>query len=444
MTESFFNIEVGLISKLIETGDMLTVKESQITSSFFKGENKRVINYIFKTFMDIGSIPTERAITQKFSGFNFEHYENDNGEEIVGTEETLKYWCKELRIKVKHNKLADTLEKAVKELEDFNTEEAYSYLKKQISYIENEIVESSTVDITKDTNDRVEAYLERKKNQGMLGIPTGINGLDFCLKGLQKETLTTVIANTSVGKTWFEILVGAYCQLQNYKVVHFVTEMPESVMRDRYEAMLFSMMYGSFNYGEFKSGRLTSKAEKQYFSFLKNDLPTLEPLYIKTAMGVMGIAAEIESIKPDIVLIDGVYLMEDDQGAKDDWLRVAHITRDLKRLTKRLKVPILINTQADKNTSKKVGPNLEDIMYTQSIGQDSDNVIALYRDELMINDKEMGIKVLKQREGTLSKVLINWDFSCMDFSDIYHEEPSSDSNSVNSSVIGIDACEDDE
>ena len=61
-------------------------------------------------------------------------------------------------------------------------------------------------------------------------------------------------------------------------------------------------------------------------------------------------------------------------------------------------------------------------MYSQAVGQDSDNVLALFRDEVMINDKEMGVKVLKQREGVLGKVLIQWDFHRMNFDSIYSED----------------------
>ena len=226
--------------------------------------------------------------------------------------------------------------------------------------------------------------------------------------------------------TWLEVFIGSYCMLQNCKVLQFVTEMSEDIMRDRYEAMLYSMMYGELNYNSFKSGTLSLEQEKQYFEFLENDLPNCEPLIIATASGVMGVSAEIDKHKPDIVLIDGVYLMEDDQGAKDDWLRVAHITRDLKKLAKRSKLPIFINTQADKNTSKKTGPELGSIMYTQAIGQDSDDILALYRDEVMLSDKEMCLKVLKQREGVTGKVMMNWNFDVMDFSEIYAE--TNDSN----------------
>lgn len=415
-----FNVENGLISKLLETKDILSIKDSQIKATYFTGEHRRAFQYIYDSVLTDGEVPTVRAFERKFPHYSLEMRVVD-GVEIVGTEESIKFWCNELRKKVKHNSLAETMEEVVKHIEDFDTDTAYALLKKEIAYIESEVEEQTSCDITKNTEDRVQAYLKKKENKGMLGLSYGIKTLDYITKGLKNETLTTCIANTGVGKTWLEIFIGAYCMLQNCRVLQFVTEMSEEIMRDRYEAMLFSMMYGELNYNSFKSGTLTLEQERQYFEFLENDLPNCEPLIIATATGVMGVSAEIDKHKPDIVLIDGVYLMEDDQGAKDDWLRVAHITRDLKKLAKRAKLPIFINTQADKNTSKKTGPELGSIMYTQAIGQDSDDIIALYRDEVMLSDREMCIKVLKQREGVTGKVMMNWNFDVMDFSEIYAE-----------------------
>ena len=418
-----YSVERGFISKLIETKDFKTLKEKQIQPFFLTGDNRRVYQYISEVFKETGEVPTYRVIKQKFPNYELETHIVDS-QEVVGTEETLLYWCSELRTKAKHNRMADIIENVAEKLDNGESEEAYALLKKGVWKIEDEIVESDSVDITKDTEDRKLAYLERKKNKGMMGIPTGIPHLDFMLKGLIKETLTTLIATTGVGKTWFLILVGAYAQLNGYKVVCFITEMSADLMRDRFEAMLFGMMYGDFNYSRFKSGDLNTDQEAMYFEFLEDDLPRLEPLVLETATGVSSVVSVIEQEKPDLVLVDGAYLMEDEQGAKDDWLRVTHITRDLKKIAKNWHIPILINTQADQNTSKKSGPGLGDIKYSQAIGQDSDNILALFRDEVMINDKEMGVKVLKQREGVLGKVIINWNFDKMNFKSIYSESES--------------------
>lgn len=423
-----YSVERGFISKLIETKDFKVLKDQQIKPFFLTGENKRVFNYISEVFKETGEVPTPRALSQKFPNYELETHTLDNGVDSVGTDETLLYWCKELRTKAKHNKMADITEEVAKLLDEGKSEDAYALMKKGVWNIEDEIVESSSVDITKNTEDRKEVYLDRKKNKGMMGIPTGIPHLDYILKGLVKETLTTVIANTGVGKTWFLVLIGSYAMLNGYRVCCFITEMSTELMQDRFEAMLYGMMYGDFNYANFKSGSLSTETENQYFEFLEEDLPKLEPLTIESATGISSVVSVIEREKPDLVLVDGAYLMEDEQGAKDDWLRVSHITRDLKKTAKNWHLPIVINTQADKNTSKKTGPELGSIMYAQSIGQDSDNVLALFRDEIMINDKEMGIKVLKQREGVLGKVIINWDFDHMNFDSIYAEGDSDDDN----------------
>lgn len=436
-----YSVERGFISKLVESKDFKLLKDQQIQPFFLTGDNRRVFLYIQESFKTTGEVPTPRVLKQKFPSYELETHEVD-GSTTVGTDETLLYWCKELRTKAKHNRMADITEAVAEKLDNGDTEEAYSLLKQGVWKIEDEIVESDSVDITKNTDDRKEAYLERKRNKGMMGIPTGITHLDYMIKGLIKETLTTLIATTGVGKTWFLILVGAYAQLNGYKVVCFITEMSAEIMRDRFEAMLFGMMYGDFNYNNFKSGTLSKEQEDLYFEFLEEDLPKLEPLVLESATGVSSVVSVIEQEKPDLVLVDGCYLMEDEQGAKDDWLRVTHITRDLKKIAKNWHVPILINTQADQNTSKKTGPALGDIKYSQAIGQDSDNILALFRDEIMINDNEMGVRVLKQREGILGKAIINWDFHRMNFKSIYAESSASNESESpdepNSGVIGVD------
>jgi len=219
-------------------------------------------------------------------------------------------------------------------------------------------------------------------------------------------------------------------------------------MEDRYEAVLIGMTLGEFNYGRFKNGTLTKEEKERYFHFLDKVKPRLEPLKIEQASSVSNMSAKIDLFKPDLVLVDGVYLMDDDRGADSDWLRVAHITRDIKNLCKQRKIPFVINTQADKSTSKKTGPELDNISYSQSVGQDSDVVLGLFRDEQMIEDKEAKLKVLKQREGVLSSIMMNWDFNRMNFDTIYtiggqnEEEHKHDESKIvgedenNSAVLG--------
>lgn len=424
-----YDIERGLISKLLETKDIATVKDMQIKPFFFGGDNRKAFKFINDTYLKTGEIPTTRVFKNKFKNYELDTYINSDNIESIGTEESLRHWGNEIRKKVKHNKIVEATGDIVDKLDELNTEEAYDLMKKTVLYIESDVVETSAVDITKDTDERKRAYLERKEKQGMIGIPTGFDKLDFILKGLQDKQLITLIAKTGVGKTWIECIIGANAQLNNYRVLHFTTEMAEEQLRDRYEAILIGATMGEFNYGKFKSGMLEKEEEDKYFEFLDKVAPKLEPLIIETATGVSSITAKIDQYDPDLILIDGAYLMEDERGAKDDWLRVAHITRDLKAVAKNRKKPIFINSQADSTTSKKTGPELENIGFSKAIGHDSDVVLSLFQDELMREDREMKLKVLKQREGVLGNVMLNWDFTTMNFEPIYSSTEESDSSS---------------
>ena len=61
-----FDVERGLISKLLQTKDIMTVKDCQIKSHFFTGDNREVYNYIYESVLSTGDMPTVRVIKRAF------------------------------------------------------------------------------------------------------------------------------------------------------------------------------------------------------------------------------------------------------------------------------------------------------------------------------------------------------------------------------------------
>lgn len=420
MQQEDFNIERAFISCLLEKREIEVVREERITPAFFTGDHKTVFSDIYKRHISSGELMSLATFRALFPRYKLYRHENGN----VGTEESIPFWIDALRKKVKHNKLADAVENAGALLNEDNSEKAKELLIRAINKIDIEIEKSEDTNLNANLDVRRREYEKKKINQGIMGIPTDIPFLDYLLKGFQRETLTTLIAPTSMGKTYAQVLIGTNALLQGYKVIHGLTEMSSAQIRDRYEMLLFAKMYGAINANQFKAGKLPPDVEGQYFKFLEEYMSKID-LPIFTAISPMQVAAEVEKHKPDLLLIDGVYLMEDDEKSDSDWLRVAHITRTLKKLVKNKHIAAFVNSQADKNTSKKVGAELGDISYSQAIGQDSDNILALFRSEQMRSDREMCLKVLKNREGDLGKIMLSWDFNTMQFAEIYHEQTSS-------------------
>lgn len=416
-----FDIERGFITRLLVEQDIEVVRENKITEKFFTGDSRNAFKYILEITSKTGELPTVRAFQRALPRYKLE--KDSAGE--VGTDENLLYWINELRRKVKHNTLADGVEEAAKLLNEGLEDEAEAFLRKKFYFVDLEVNNTGGVNLKDDIDARKQEYERRVLNKGVTGIPTGIPFLDFMFKGLSEDTLTTMIASTGVGKTFMQVLIGSYAILNDYKVLQCVTEMSSRQMRDRYEAVLYGMTVGAFNMNEFKSGSFSPEMKRSYFNFLDEVMSGID-LPIETAESPLQVEALVQKHKADLLLIDGVYLMNDDKGAESDWLRIANITRSLKQMIKRLHIAGFINTQADGKTSRKTGPELGDIMYSQSIGQDSDNVFTAYRTPLMYEDREICLKILKGREGGTGKCMLSWDFTNMQFKEIYSEKAKGD------------------
>lgn len=79
---SKLNAEIGFISKLIETKDIKVVSDYQIKTSFFSGENKRIVSYMLKHIHQFGEPPTHRVLKAKFPNIKVYTYTNDKGKKL--------------------------------------------------------------------------------------------------------------------------------------------------------------------------------------------------------------------------------------------------------------------------------------------------------------------------------------------------------------------------
>jgi hypothetical protein len=122
---------------------------------------------------------------------------------------------------------------------------------------------------------------------------------------------------------------------------------------------------------------------------------------------VSALAAKIEQTKPDIVFVDGVYLMLDEvSGEMNTPQAITNITRGMKRLAQRINKPIVITTQtllwkmrAGKVTADSIG-------YSSSFFQDSDVILGL---EPIDEDEELrNLKVVASRNCGPTETALTW------------------------------------
>lgn len=406
-----YNVEQGFITEILVSKDLTSVIDNQIGLKFLNGDNRKAFKFIRDHSAKYGKVPSIRVFRKKFPKFNL--YKVDG---VVQTQEDIQYWCDALRNKFKHNLMVTSLEDIYKNMEDLNTEEAYSIFKSTVQKIESDVIFSGRISATKDTNRRWEDYLRRQKSGGMTGLPTGIDHLDKITGGLNKEELICVMGFTGVGKSWFLIIIGVYLEKMGYKVLFFTTEMSKELVMRRHDAV-----YNGLNYTDFKAGQLKPDQQKKYKKYLEDAEGQPENFIVEQVVdGVPQINAKIDSDKPDIVLVDGAYLMAD-EDSEDNWIGTVKVFRGLHQTALNKHLPIVATTQS----KDEVGATLKSLQFAKAIAQDCDIVSVLEQDEQMRNDREIRWKPLKLREGDLLKsVYLNWDFNEMNYNSIYAEENS--------------------
>ena len=177
----------------------------------------------------------------------------------------------------------------------------------------------------------------------------------------------SIVSRPAVGKTFMLVVFAEYAWANGLNVLFINNEMSEEQIGKRFDAVHFKLPYK-----EFRAGLLPDELEKRYFEGLQ-ELEGENPIWvISDVSGVMSIASKIDQYKPDIVMIDGMYLLNDDQKGDSRWERVTNVSRDLKKLAQQKRVPIIATTQFNRATdeTRVERVTLSNIGFSDSLGQD--------------------------------------------------------------------------
>jgi replicative DNA helicase len=403
------SVESDFISKLLYTQEWGVVDEQNITQKFFSGRNKKAFKYISDFKIKYKKIPSIKEFQKRFADIEL----TDEDE----LEESMKYYCDAVREKTKHNTLASAVSDAHELLDEFETDEAYKKITGAVRKIENDVILSDCRQINEGVEQRKKDYLKRKTTGGMIGIPTGFIPFDNATGGIKETDVVSIFANTNMGKTFKELIMANNQMNLGYKPLFITRETsPEGILR-RSDAIAAKVSYDGI-----LRGTLTPAEEKKLFKFYdridKN--PDFKLIIEKSTGGLTNIISLTQKHDPDIVFVDGAYLMTDDADEKN-WQAVLDVWRGCKNYALDYKVPFVITGQL--KVKNKV--SLAQIKFATAVADDSDIVIFLEQDDEMALLHHMRFVFGKLRDAAPSPpYVLNWDFKKMDYSPVYISEGS--------------------
>ncbi len=222
-----------------------------------------------------------------------------------------------------------------------------------------------------------------QQSDDVTGVPTGYIALDKMTAGLQKEELIILAARPAVGKTAFALNIAQNVATKADQVVAiFSLEMGAESLVNR---MLCAE--GNIEAGHLRTGQLS----EEEWSNLIMAMGTLgqSKIFIDDTPGIRiaEIRAKSRRLKQEqgalgLIVIDYLQLIEGN-NRESRQQEVSDISRQLKKLAKELKVPVIALSQLSRGVEQRQDkrPVLSDIRESGSIEQDADIVAFLYRED---------------------------------------------------------------
>lgn len=407
------DIEGRLVSRVLRDRMFRPVLDAQITDDWFNDdEHRAVFAYIARHYRQHGEVPSVDHTKIDFPNYR-----------LVKVEDSIDPLVEQLQERRNYGRMVEIMQDAGELIEeDRDWKAALDLVLGGASQIIQESSKLVDVDLTKTWEDRLDKYDERAKNEGkLLGIPTGFNTVDLATSGWQRKQLCTIIATPKIGKSTLAMRMALNAWLAGYKVLFISFEMSNDEQEARHDAMIAGIPHTHYMRGTL---------DRNQYALLERALegtegkqPFILSADINSVTTVSGIAGKIEQHQPDVVFVDGIYLMRDELGeAEGSPQALTNITRNMKRLAQRADLPIVASTQALlSKVSKKKGVQADSIGYSSSFAQDSDVILGLQEDP-NDNDDQRELRVVMSRNCGRLSVSLTWDWTDSTFEEPDQEE----------------------
>jgi replicative DNA helicase len=406
-------VEHLLISKIIEEQSIDEVQKLGIKPDYFSGEWATTYQWIRDYFTTHGSVPSERAFKKAHSDLDIE---DTSAESFSGLAEEL---LDAYRMRTITSSIAD----AMSPLDKGNVRKAIEVLSSGLSAASTETARIRDFNIVESWEERYLKYEQMRQTPNALrGIPTGFSGLDRITQGLRPQQFVVLAGEPKRGKSLFELIMANACHVHGLRPMFLSFEMSVDEQLSRYDALAAKVPFDRILSGDLSEKEMDRI--KRSMMLRKNMQPFIMSEDSSRLTTITAIHAKIREFQPDALYVDGIYLMDDENGEpKGSPQALTNISRGLKRTAQLFDIPVVGTTQVlswklnNKRTRAITGDSLG---YTSSFLQDADLVLGAERNP-DVEDQAI-IRVVEARSASQGQVHVKWDWKTMEFEEVHDVE----------------------
>jgi replicative DNA helicase len=400
--------ENRLLNRALQDKNLTPLFTYNVTSQWFNDEtDRRVWEFVRDHNTKYSECPSYDVLKENFPTFTYQ--------EVPDGVQFLLDKVIDLRRK---SIITNSLHDAIQEVSAQRHEGALNVLQKAFySLNDYDISAFSDLDLTQDAEERWAQYLERKNlPNGLRGIATGFPSLDHAMSGLQKGQLIVIAAPPKTGKSTLSLQMAHNVHLGGCVPMFQSFEMSNDEQVARYDAMRARL-----SHSRLLTGTLTPEEETRYQAKLRSIGNMRHKFWLSesaSASTISGLSNKIKVLQPEVVFVDGVYLMQDENGEKPGSPQaMTNITRSLKRLAQQYQIPIVIATQVLGWKMNKGQVTADSIGYSSSFFQDADILIGLQREDENVDNTRV-LKLMAGRNTGPMEVSLVWDWNSGEFREI--------------------------
>lgn len=417
-----YAIGLKAIKSLCERQKTIDWYHAKLSSELFKPNEVPVFEWVDQYVRKHHALPQLETLHGKFS-------------EVADAPvpEPSSYYIEDLERAYFHQQITRANIESSKILKDDPTawEQATGILRTAITNISLQRYRQKIMDFGKEGPSMVlQAYhnLDALETVGGFGWPY----MD-AMGGAMPGDVISFVGRPQTGKSWLSLFTALHNWRGKKKNVLFVSmEMSHLPIAQRAATMIAGTNLTQLKHGW---GHPQSYATPTYDKFTAAMVNVVEESDGAKFYVINGnLAADVEDIYLlanqlgcEIVIIDGAYLCRNKNTRLDRYTRAAENCEAMKRFSEDLQIPTFSSWQFNREASKKQKSKqggvegqagLEDIGYSDVIGQISSVALGLFQEDNVETAIKKMIRVLKGRGGEVGQFEINWDFDAMDFSQI--------------------------
>jgi replicative DNA helicase len=360
-----------LISAIVNSQDHIGHANAGITRDHFHVYATEW-RWLERYMLRFQKTPSRQAFCLKFADFPFKRGIDD-----------VSLYAEETRSAHSIFVLNDSLDRILDFVDGGDVDAAMKTMRAGLSQVEASLQNTSGEFSLLQDSDIVYADVKRRveiaQTRGQSGVPTGFKTLDLVTGGAQEGDYGIVAARVGNGKTWTLTAMTLAAMAAGISTLFVTLEMTKLQMAHRFHNLL-SSRYGRkvFSNTDLMAGRNFNLIEyKAFLEKLKSETGLGDVHIIDGSRGKISIpvlSAQIESVRPGIVLIDYLTLLD---NRDKDWQAVAKLSNDIQALTKRYNVPIFAAAQVNRLGIGHEPPRVDQLGLSDAIGQDADLIISL-------------------------------------------------------------------